>query len=229
MKTLAIALAPLAFTPVIGYLLMELGPERSVILAIYWIVPAIVFAIAMPIMRRRGRSVAQASIVGAVWGIGLMVVVFAIAFIASLYFVRPAVGATTGSAAQGVDSVRTPAAGSATRTAILDAVRKHVGVRSRFKVTHVKATDRWAFVRCVEVVEDDGALQETDLDIAALLERRGAGSAARWTVIELWSVSTNDGHPYAPFARRVREQARRLRIPVGLFPDGFLTSDVPVE
>jgi len=84
-----------------------------------------------------------------------------------------------GHGAQRPEAVRTPAAGSATRTALLDAVRKQVGVRSRFKVSHVRSTDRWAFVRCVEVVDDGGALQETDLDIAALLERRGTGAEAR--------------------------------------------------
>ena len=148
----------------------------------------------------------------------------------SLVLVRrsPAVGATV-AAEQRADSVRTPAAGSATRTALLDAVRGHLDVRSRFKVSHVRATDRWAFVRCVEAIDDEGTLQETDLDIAALLERTGAGAAARWRVVELWALSTNEERPYTPFARRVRERARALGLPVSLFPDGFLTSDVPVE
>lgn len=228
MKTAAVALAPLALTPALVFLLMELGPERSAIFAVYWLVPAVVFAIVMPLMRRRGRSLVQASLVGSAWGLGVMVAIFVIALVASVYFVRPAVGATTHVVRQRTDSVRSPAPGSATRTAVLDVVRKHVGVRSRFRVTHMRVTDRWAFVRCVEVVDDDGALQETDLDIAALLERRGATEAARWQVVELWSVSTNEERPYAPFARRVREKARQLRIPAGLFPDGFLTSDVPV-
>ena len=228
MRTGLVAVAPLALTPLLAWLLMELGPERSVIFAIYWIVPAIVFAIVMPVMRRRGRSLARASMVGTAWGLGLMIVVFVIALVASLYFVRPAVGAPL-AVSQRSDSVRSPAAGSATRTAILDAVRKHVGARSRFKVSHVRMTDQWAFVRCVEVIDDDGALQETDLDIAALLQRTGAGAAARWRVVDLWSLSANDERPYTPFARRVRERARALRLPVALFPDGFLTSDVPVE
>ena len=228
MRTGLVTVAPLALTPLLAWLLMELGPERSVIFAIYWIVPAIVFAIVMPVMRRRGRSLARASMVGTAWGLGLMIVVFVIALVASLYFVRPAVGAPL-AVSQRSDSVRSPAAGSATRTAILDAVRKHVGARSRFKVSHVRMTDQWAFVRCVEVIDDDGALQETDLDIAALLQRTGAGAAARWRVVDLWSLSANDERPYTPFARRVRERARALRLPVALFPDGFLTSDVPVE
>jgi hypothetical protein len=131
---------------------------------------------------------------------------------------------------QGVDSiVRTPAAGSATRAAILDAVRANIGVRSRFKVSHVRASDRWAFVRCVEVVEDGADLQETDLDIAALLERQPVGGAGRWRVVELWSLSTDQERPYAAFARRVRERVRASRVPRGLFPERFLSSDVPVE
>lgn len=228
MRTALVAMAPLALTPLLAWLLMEFGAERSVLFAIYWIVPAIVFAIVMPVMRRRGRSLARASMLGTAWGLGVMVVVFVIALVASLFFVRPAVGAPAGVSQRG-DSVRTPAAGSATRTAILDAVRKHVGVRSRFKVSHVRATDRWAFVRCVEVIDDGENLQETDLDIAALLERSGTGDTARWRVVEMWSLSTNEERPYTPFARRVRERARELRLPVALFPDGFLTSDVPVE
>jgi hypothetical protein len=116
-----------------------------------------------------------------------------------------------------------------TRTAVLDAIRRHIGVKSRFKVSHIRATDRWAFIRCVEVVADGEQLQETDLDLAALLERRGTGTSARWDVIDAWALSTDDTKPYAAFARRVRERARNSRIPSKLFPDGFLTSDVPVE
>ena len=228
MKTGAIALAPLALTPVLVMLLMEFGPERSVLFAIYWIVPAIVFAIAMPLLQRRGRTVLRASLLGAAWALGVMVVVFAVAFVASLYFVPPAVGAVPPRPLQSVDSVRVPGAGSPTRTAVLDAVRRHVRTSSRFKVRHVRATDRWAFVRCVEVIDDGETLQETDLDIAALLERRGAGSAARWVVVELWSLMSNEERPYTPFARRVRERAREMRSPAALFPSGFLASDVPV-
>jgi hypothetical protein len=227
-KTAAIALAPLAFTPLLVLLLMEFGPERSVLFAIYWIVPAIVFAIAMPLLRRRGRNLFRASLLGAAWALGVMVVVFTVALVASLYFVRPAVGAVPPRPLQSVDSVRAPGAGSATRTAVLDAVRRHVRTSARFKVSHVRTTDRWAFVRCVEVVDDGESLQETDLDIAALLERRGAGSAARWVVVELWSLTSNEERPYTPFARRVRDRARELRIPAALFPIGFLASDVPV-
>jgi hypothetical protein len=126
-------------------------------------------------------------------------------------------------------TVRTPAAGSVTRAALLDAVRAKVGVRSRFKVSHVRANDRWAFVRCVEVVEDGANLQETDLDVAALLERQISGGVGRWKVVDLWALSTDDERPYAAFARRVRDRVRATAIPKTLFPERFLSSDVPVE
>jgi hypothetical protein len=125
--------------------------------------------------------------------------------------------------------VRTPAAGSSTRTAILDGVRAKVGVRSRFKVSHIRANDRWAFVRCVEVVDDGGSLQETDLDIAALLERRRGTKGEAWQVIELWALSTDQERPYSAFAKRLRERVRTARISTALFPTGFLDSDVPTD
>jgi hypothetical protein len=105
-KTAAIALAPLAFTPVLVLLLMAFGPERSVLFAIYWIVPAVVFAIAMPLMRRRGRNLLRASLLGAAWALGVMVVVFVVAFVASLYFVPPAVGAVPPRPPQSPDAAR---------------------------------------------------------------------------------------------------------------------------
>jgi hypothetical protein len=164
------------------------------------------------------------------WRIALGPLAVTVAVIAGFTPATAAVPATLPAATgqQGA-VVRTPGAGSATRTAILDAVRKRVGVNSRFKVGHVRATERWAFVRCVEVINDGEQLQETDLDIAALLERKGPPGSPAWEVVELWSLSTESEKPYTPFARRVRERARSARIPVALFPDGFLTSDVPVE
>jgi hypothetical protein len=111
-KTALVAVAPLALTPLLAWLLVEVGPERSVLFAIYWIVPAIVFAIVMPVMRRRGRSLARASMVGTAWGLGVMIVVFVIALVASLYFVRPAVGESL-PVGQSSDSVRSPRASSA--------------------------------------------------------------------------------------------------------------------
>ena len=223
--TALVALGPLALTPVIVWLLMEFGPERSVLVAVYWLIPSIVFAIVMPILRRRGRSLQRASLYAIVWAIVITIVIFVGLFLGF----TPATAATQSSVLQADPGVRTPAAGSTTRTAVLDAVRRRVGVKSRFKVSHIRTTDRWAFIRCVEVVADGEQLQETDLDIAALLERRGTGPSARWEVVDLWALSTDDEKPYTPFARRVRDRARNSQIPGALFPDGFLTSDVPVE
>jgi len=223
--TWLIALGPLAVTPLIAWLLIEFSPERGVIFAFDWLVPSIVFAIAFPMLRRRGRSVRQASGFALMWAI-----VISGALVVGLFFgITRATAAVPTTVARQDAAVRTPGAGSAARTAILDAVRKRVGVTSKFKVGHVRATDRWAFVRCVEVIADGEQLQETDLDIAALLERKGSAGAPRWEVVELWSLSTDSEKPYTPFARRVRERARNARIPTALFPEGFLTSDVPVE
>ena len=225
MKTALVALGPLVVTPLIAFLLMEFGPERSVLITLWWLVPAIVFAIAMPLFRRRGQSLAEAS----GWAAGLGLLIAIIVFVGLVFGYTPSVGAATLPPAtaelQRPDtSVKTPPTGSASRTAILDAVRAHVRVKSRFKVSHLRASDRWAFVRCTEVVEDGTQLQETDLDVAALLERRGS----RWTVVDLWSLSTNDERPYTPFARRIRQRTKDAHLPTALFPTGFLTSDVPV-
>ncbi|HUQ84584.1 MAG TPA: hypothetical protein VM076_25745 [Gemmatimonadaceae bacterium] len=223
--TALIALGPLAATPLVAWLLIEFGPERGVIFALWWLVPSIAFAILMPIFRRRGRSLGQASAHAVAWAFGITIVVF----VGLLFGFTPNVGAmpvrVAVATAQRADStVRTPPTGSPTRVAIMDAVRAHVGVRSKFKVSHVRANDRWAFVRCTEVVDDGQQLQETDLDVAALLERRGN----TWVVADLWSLSTDDQHPYLRFARRVRQRAREAHLPATLFPSGFLTSDVPV-
>lgn len=216
-----VALGPLALTPVVGWLLVEFGPERAIVFVLWWLIPSLVFAIAMPLHRRAGYSLGRASLRAIVWSVPVTLVVFVLL----LFGFTPRVRAEpVPSPSQRSDtSVRIPAAGSATRTAILGAVRAHVGVKSRFKVTHVRATDRWAFVRCTEVVDDGTQLQETDLDVAALLERRGA----RWAVVDLWSLGANDERPCAPFARRVRQRVKDARLPTALFPAGFLTSDVP--
>jgi hypothetical protein len=126
-------------------------------------------------------------------------------------------------------AVKSPAAGSAARTAILDGVRARLGVTARFKVTFIRASEQWAFVRCVEVVADGADLQETDLDVAALLQRKSGANGTRWEVVELWALSNDNERPYTPFARRVRQRAKNDRLPDALFPTGFLTSDVPVQ
>lgn len=233
--TIALAIAPVLLTPVVAWLLMEYGPERSVVFAAYWLVLSVVFAIAMPVFRRRGRSLAFSSVCGALVAMLATVIIFSVllfgftprARAATNTVSRNEIAVQPGSRADTV--VRTPAAGSSTRTAILDAVRAKVGVRSRFKVSHIRANDRWAFVRCVEVVDDGDSLQETDLDIAALLERRRGTNGEAWQVVELWALSTDQERPYSAFAKRLRQRVRTARISTALFPTGFLDSDVPTD
>ena len=89
--TALLALGPLAATPLFVWLLMEFGPERSVIFALYWIVPSIIFAIAMPILRWRGRSLSQASVRAAAWALAITI----LAFIGLFFGFTPRVGAAT--------------------------------------------------------------------------------------------------------------------------------------
>ena len=119
----------------------------------------------------------------------------------------------------------TPSRGSAERTAILDAVRRATGVRSRFEVDHLKVSGRWAYVRCGEVVIAEGALEETDLSVAALLERATVKGRSGWRVVELWTLPSETERPWKAYASRVRERQRVGRIPADLF-DGPL-GDVP--
>ena len=85
--TLVVAIGPLAVTPLIVWLLMEYGPERSAIFAIYWLVLSIVFAIAMPWFRRRGRSLAKASFLG----VAVALVVTTLFFLTLLFGFGPKV------------------------------------------------------------------------------------------------------------------------------------------
>ena len=89
--TALVALGPLAATPLFVWLLMEFGPERSVIFALYWIIPSIIFAIAMPVMRWRGRSLAQASARAAAWALAITI----LAFIGLFFGFTPRVGGAT--------------------------------------------------------------------------------------------------------------------------------------
>lgn len=108
-----------------------------------------------------------------------------------------------------------PARGTPLRQALLDAVRQHVGTKSQFKVAHLAVWDSVAFVRAGEVVPDDEGLQETDLFVEALLERR----SGRWTVRESWNLSTEpDGASHDAFLRRVRARRAALGLPAALFP-----------
>jgi len=122
--TALVALGPLAATPILVLLLMEFGPERSVLFAMYWIVPAIVFAIAMPRSRRRGRTLGEAAGRAAVWAVSSTVTAFLVLLALSFGFAARARAMTVGASSpvpERADSlVKTPAAGSTIRTAILE-------------------------------------------------------------------------------------------------------------
>jgi hypothetical protein len=114
--------------------------------------------------------------------------------------------------------IREPAVGSALRTAILDATRTAVKTTSRFRVHHLRASDRWAYLVATEVVElDDKELQETDLSVEALLEKAKAGGP--WRVVELWMLPDEDKRPHATFLERVKSRRSAAGIPDRLFPD----------
>lgn len=121
-------------------------------------------------------------------------------------------------AAQAVQTqgVQTPAAGSPTRRAILDALRTRIKTSSRFRVDHVRTWNAWAFVRATELVIADGEEQETDLTAAALLERP-AGST-RWIVREVWTLPTDEEHSLAAFKRRIAALRTAKHLPASLFP-----------
>ena len=100
--TALVALGPLAATPLIAWLLIEFGPER-----------AIIFAILMPIFRRGGRSLGQASARAVAWAFVITIVVF----VGLLFGFTPKVGAmparvSFATAPRTDTTVKTPPAGS---------------------------------------------------------------------------------------------------------------------
>ena len=116
-------------------------------------------------------------------------------------------------------TVRTPPAGSPERQAILDAVRREVKTRARFRVHGLLVWGTLAYVRCGEIVPlEGGELQETDLDIAALVER-GTSANAPWTVREIWTLPTHEERPWDSFRARVAERVRIAGGPRVLVPD----------
>ncbi len=145
------------------------------------------------------------------------------AMLHALFVSAPAAAAGAQAAKPGARvTVVEPGTGSAERTAMLDAVRRAVRTESRFRVHHLRSTGRWAVFHGTEVVELDGdELQETDLDVAAMLERRGTGARARWEVVELWTLPTEEEQPRARFVERVRARRQRLQLPAALFPPDF--------
>ena len=119
---------------------------------------------------------------------------------------------------QSASKATTPAQGTAERKALLDAVRARVKIKSQFKVYHLKVQGEWAFFHGGEVVDADGELQETDLDVQALLQRKIVAGKAAWFVAELWTLPTDDKLSRAEFVRRVRQRQQKGRIPADILP-----------
>ena len=118
------------------------------------------------------------------------------------------------------DPVVTPAAGSPERAAILDALRTRLETSSRFRVDHMKLAGEWAFVRATEIVELDGnERQETDLTVAALLEKPKGSTTGWWRIADYWTLPDNEQRPLADFTRRVKQRVAAERLPAALLPD----------
>jgi hypothetical protein len=113
----------------------------------------------------------------------------------------------------------TPAQGSPERQAMLDAVRVRLQLKSRFKVYHLKLKGNWAYFHGGEVVDaGEGELQETDLSVKALLERKQINGKPLWTVAELWTLPTEDKFPYKNFVARTRRRLKLSNVPADIFP-----------
>jgi hypothetical protein len=118
------------------------------------------------------------------------------------------------------DPVVTPAAGSPERAAILDALRTRLKTKSKFSVGHIAMAGEWAFVRATEVVELDGdEEQETDLTVAALLEKPKGSTTGWWRIADYWTLPENDTRPLAAFTQRVQQRIAAERLPRALLPD----------
>ena len=119
----------------------------------------------------------------------------------------------------GAQKAATPAQGSPERKAVLDAVRVRLLLKSQFKVYHLKLNGNWAYFHGGEVVDAGaGELQETDLDVKALLERKQIGGKPLWTVAELWTLPTEDKFPHKNFVARTRRRLKLSNVPADIFP-----------
>ncbi len=113
----------------------------------------------------------------------------------------------------------TPAQGSPERRAVLDGVRARLKLKSQFRVYHLKTNGNWAYFHGGEVVDaGDGELQETDLDVKTLLQRKTAGGKTSWIVIEIWTLPTDDKLSYKSFVARARQRQKAANVPADIFP-----------
>lgn len=122
-------------------------------------------------------------------------------------------------AQSGTGKATTPAQGSPERKAVLDAVRTRLKLTSQFKVYHLKLNGNWAYFHGGEVVDAGaGELQETDLDVKALLERKTTGGKTSWVVAEIWTLPTDDKSSYKNFVTRTRQRQKAANVPADIFP-----------
>jgi hypothetical protein len=113
----------------------------------------------------------------------------------------------------------TPAQGTPERKAVLDGVRARLKLTNQFKVYHLKLNGNWAYFHGGEVVDaGEGELQETDLDVKALLERKTNGGKTSWVVAEIWTLPTDDKLSYKSFVTRARQRQKTSNIPADIFP-----------
>ena len=64
----------------------------------------------------------------------------------------------------------------------------------------------------------EGELQETDLDVKALLERKQIGGKPLWVVAEIWTLPTDDKFSYKSFVARARRRQKVSNTPADIFP-----------
>jgi hypothetical protein len=115
--------------------------------------------------------------------------------------------------------VTTPGPDSPLHTAIVDALRNRLKSSGRFRVDHIRAAGKWAFVRATETVTlDGGETQETDNTIAALLELPAGSKMGWWRIVDVWTLPGEADKPLAEFTRRVRQRLRAEGVPETLLP-----------
>ena len=146
----------------------------------------------------------------------LLPTLFMPAFLLLACFATPA---TPAFAQSNTGKAATPAQGSPERKAVLDAVRTRLKLKSQFKVYHLKLNGNWAYFHGGEVVDaGDGELQETDLDVKALLQRKTVGGKTSWVVAEIWTLPTDDKLSYKTFVARARQRQKTANVPADIFP-----------
>ena len=197
-----------------GELSMVRGVQRNEVALILgsWVLIGAALAMAWPTIRKDIADERQANATAAAMAAATPADVAAMS--------APPPSPVPESASRVDDPVVTPAAGSPERAAILDALRTRLKTKSRFKVDHMRLAGEWAFVRATEIVELDGnERQETDLTVAALLEKPKGSTTGWWRIADYWTLPENEERPLADFTRRVKQRVAAERLPAALLPD----------